>query len=257
MNRLWTRATKIINSDRVACLSFKRHANEALLIRNLQEQTANKFRELFASTFWDMKLVAWLHNTLLEHLNENYKTIYVDSLKILKHKIPNLIDTFYSSKVENKAKPYLNDPLFNTLSHYKLSKLVKKPIFIIVPNGPNQIIQNIPRLKYWHSLFNQMGKVITIPIVAKPTDFIVDILSEIRCAVNEKIHHCKSSFTNRPVVLVGFHHGSLIAAHCALQSTKLVSAIICLGFPLKGLNGVRGVSFSLFNNWLCFSNFYF
>lgn len=87
MNRLWTRATKILYSDRIACLSFKRHANEALLIRNLQEQTANKFRELFASTFWNMKLVVWLHNTLIEHTNESYKTIYVESLKILKHKV--------------------------------------------------------------------------------------------------------------------------------------------------------------------------
>lgn len=87
MNKLWTRANKIVHSDRVARLSFEGNANEVLLKRNLQEQTANKFRELFASTFWDSKLVSWLHNTLLLHLNPNYKPVYLDSLQILKHKV--------------------------------------------------------------------------------------------------------------------------------------------------------------------------
>ena len=87
MNKLWTRANKIIHSDRIARLSFEGQANEVLLKRNLQEQTANKFRELFASTFWDSKLVNWLHNTLLEHLNVNYRPVYFDSLQILKHKV--------------------------------------------------------------------------------------------------------------------------------------------------------------------------
>lgn len=85
-----------------------------------------------------------------------------------------------------------------------------------------------------------MGKVITIPVVAKPSDYVSDILTEIRCLVNEKVHHCRTSFSNRPVILVGFHHGSLIAAHCALQCGRSVCAIVCLGFPLKGINGVRG-----------------
>jgi len=87
MNKLWTRANKIVNSDRIARLSFEGHVNEVLLKRNLQEQTANKFRELFASTFWETKLVHWLHHTLLEYLNPNYKNVYLDSLQILKHKV--------------------------------------------------------------------------------------------------------------------------------------------------------------------------
>lgn len=87
MNKLWTRANKIVYTDRIARLTCDGNVNEVLLKRNLQEQTANKFRELFASTFWDSKLVAWLHATLLEHLNANFKPVYLDSLQILKHKV--------------------------------------------------------------------------------------------------------------------------------------------------------------------------
>ena len=86
MNKLWTRANKIVHTDRIARLTFEGNVNEVLLKRNLQEQTANKFRELFASTYWDSKLVEWLHATLMEHLNENFKPVYIDSLQILKHK---------------------------------------------------------------------------------------------------------------------------------------------------------------------------
>lgn len=240
MNKLWTRANKIAHSDRLARLSFEGHANEVLLKRNLLEQTANKFRELFASTYWEPNLLNWLHNTILEHLNPNYKTVYLDSLQILKHKIPSLIETFYTVKAENKAKPFLNDPLFNTLSHYKLKKLLRKPVFIIIPNGPQMSPHQSVRLKYWHSMFSSMGKVITVPIMAKGNDYIIDILSDIRFSVLDKIRNSKSVFHNRPIILVGFNYGSIFAAHCAFHCQMSICAIICLGFPLKGISGIRG-----------------
>lgn len=118
MNKLMTRAIKIIYSDRCAKLTFEGHVNEVLLKRNQQELTANKFRELFAATFWDMALVTWLHNTLMKYLNPTYQAIYIESLQILSQKIPILIEKFY--KVENKiSKTSITNPLFNTLSHYK------------------------------------------------------------------------------------------------------------------------------------------
>lgn len=118
MIKLMTRATKIIYSDRCAKLTFEGNVNEVLLKRNQQELTATKFRELFAATFWDMKLVTWLHNTLMKYLNPIYQNIYIESLQILSQKIPALIEKFY--KVENKVlKTSSTNPLFNTLSHYK------------------------------------------------------------------------------------------------------------------------------------------
>lgn len=117
----------------------------------------------------------------------------------------------------------------------------RKPIFIIIPNGPNFSVNHSVRMKYWYSMFSSMGKVITIPINTKESDFIIEILADIRYSVNEKVRNSKNVFTNRPIILVGFHYGSIIAAHCALQLQKSICATICLGFPLKGVNGIRGV----------------
>lgn len=118
--KLWTKATKIIYADRISRATFERNNNEMLLTRNLQDQTSNKFRELFSSLFWDKTMISWLHETLLKYLEPVYQTIYLDSLQNLKLKIPSLIDTFYvPSKLDNRNRTYLSDPLFNTLSHYK------------------------------------------------------------------------------------------------------------------------------------------
>lgn len=97
------------------------------------------------------------------------------------------------------------------------------------------------RLKYWHSMFSSMGKVITVPIMAKGNDYIIDILSDIRFSVLDKIRNSKSVFHNRPIILVGFNYGSIFAAHCAFHCQMSICAIICLGFPLKGISGIRGV----------------
>lgn len=104
MNKLWTRANKIISTDRIARLTCEGNVNEVLLKRNLQEQTANKFRELFASVFWDPKLIQWLHSTLLEHSNLNFKPVYLDSLQILKHKV--CVDFYYTWKLLMLCFPF-------------------------------------------------------------------------------------------------------------------------------------------------------
>lgn len=242
MNKLWTKANKILLADRVERLTCEGSVNEVLQKRNLQEWTANKFKELFASMLWDQKLVMWLHSTLLEHLDYNYKPVYLDSLQILKHKIPDLINWFYHEPkaTENKAyKPYLNDPLFNTLSHFKPKKLPRKPIFIIIPNGPPSSHQS-GRLKYWHSMFSSMGKVVTIPVNVKNYDHLPDVVNETRAAVNEKIRNSRSTFASRPLILVGFYYGSITAAFCALNNRHAVCALVCLGFPLKSPIGNRG-----------------
>lgn len=44
----------------------------------------------------------------------------------------------------------------------------------------------------------------------------------------------------RPLLLVGFNQGSLIAIHCALENPGQVAAVICLGFPMTAVNGFRG-----------------
>ena len=97
-------------------------------------------------------------------------------------------------------------------------------------------------MKHWHNLFGSLGKVITINIMTKQYETTLQCLNEIRFAVRDKIKECKATFNEgRPLVLVGFGHSALIAAHCALDNSPNVNATICLGFPLTAINGFRGV----------------
>jgi regulatory NSL complex subunit 3 len=87
MNKLWTKAMKILHSDRLARLSYEGQVNEAILKRNLTDRSANKFRHLFASSAWDLKLVSWLNNTLNEYVGPLFLASYHESMQILRVKV--------------------------------------------------------------------------------------------------------------------------------------------------------------------------
>jgi len=87
MNKLWTKAMKILHSDRLARLSYEGLINETILKRNLIERSANKFRHLFASAGWDLNLLSWLNNTLNEYVGQLFITPYHDSMTILRTKV--------------------------------------------------------------------------------------------------------------------------------------------------------------------------
>ncbi|CAG2103699.1 unnamed protein product, partial [Medioppia subpectinata] len=244
MCKLWSKATKILHSDRLSRLSYDSLPNEVILKKNLQERTTTKFRHLFAATGWDISQISWLNTTLNEYVGPVFLTAYHESLQILRAKIPTLIDKFYvPSKYEtaNRFKQSC-DAIQTMLNSYKPKRINGSPLFLIVPNGP-QIPHQMTsqRMKHWHNLFGSLGKVITISTISRPYESVLDFLSEIRYSVRDKIKECKTTFNEgRPLVLVGFGHSSLVAAHCALDNAANVNATICLGFPLTAINGFRG-----------------
>lgn len=252
MYNLYSGAIGILNSDRLARSSYVNRENELILRRNLTEKTSSKFRYLFAATgSWDLNLLNWLHLTLAENLSNSFLQIYLDAMQHLRQRLPTLVDKFFTPI---KSNPVLSvkiskqivqpDPIQGILNNHKPKRLAHSPLFLIVPNGPQIAHQfTSQRMKHWHSIFGSLGKVITINIPNKNGMRVSGCLKEIRYAVKDKINECKSNFNeNRPLVLVGFGHSSLIAATCALESYNQISATICLGFPLTGINGFRGVS---------------
>lgn len=253
MIKLYSDAISILNSDRLSRLSYVDRENEIFLRKTLIEKTSSKFRYLFAAVGnWDFNLLNWLHLTLADNLPYSFLQTYFEAIQLLRQRLPTLVDKFFTPI---KSNPVLNtkiskqivqpDPIQGILNNYKPKRLAGSPLFLIVPNGPQIAHQfTSQRMKHWHSIFGALGKVITINITQGKNQMRVSqCLKEIRYAVKEKINECKLNFSeNRPLVLVGFGHSSLIAASCALESYSQISATICLGFPLTGINGFRGVS---------------
>ncbi|RWS13535.1 KAT8 regulatory NSL complex subunit 3-like protein [Dinothrombium tinctorium] len=250
MHKLWNKSLKILQSDRLARLSYESLPNEMILKKNLMDRTCNKFRHLFASVSWDFNILCWLHSLLSEHVSGTFLLSYHEAMQILRQKLPSLVDKFYTlAKNEpnfsiTRSKISSTDPILSVLNNHKPKRITGSPLFLIIPNGP-QIphLLTSQRMKHWHNLFGSLGKVITVTINQKPMMRTSDCLLEIRLAVRDKIKECKATFNEgRPLVLVGFGASSLIAAHCALNNAAYVNATICLGFPLTGINGFRGVS---------------
>jgi regulatory NSL complex subunit 3 len=87
MHKIWTQSMKILQSDRLARLSYESLPNEVVLKRNLIERTATKFRHLFASFGWDLSIISWLNNTLNEYVGPIFLNPYHDAMKILRSKV--------------------------------------------------------------------------------------------------------------------------------------------------------------------------
>lgn len=122
-------------------------------------------------------------------------------------------------------------------------RLTSNPIILIVPSSPSVPSQPASaRMDYWKILLSSMGQLINVNIPYRPEQNASEILQVIKASVRDKIRDLKKKKFNefRPLILVGFNHGSLIAVHCALENPGQVSSVICLGFPLSAVNGFRG-----------------
>lgn len=122
-------------------------------------------------------------------------------------------------------------------------RLTSNPLIMLVPSGPSIPSQpHSARMEYWKTLLSSMGQLINVNIPYKPDQNALEILQVIKNSVKDKIRDTRKKKFNelRPLVLVGFNQGSLIAIHCALDNPGQVSTVICLGFPLSSINGFRG-----------------
>lgn len=122
-------------------------------------------------------------------------------------------------------------------------RLASNPLILLVPGGPSIPSQpTSARMEYWKILLSSMGQLINVNIPYRPEQGATEILQVIKASVHDKIRDLRKKKFNelRPLVLVGFNQGAMIAVHCALENPGQVSSIICLGFPVTSINGFRG-----------------
>lgn len=132
----------------MAKLATENLEQEAIQKKINVEGSAKKFRIILSSVAWDVKIIQWLHLTLIEHLSRDYLLCYISILQILQSRVPTLVDRILNTPLTNNKLLILNNQILNYVvgkpwepvlnpNVPAITKAPVTPFIIMVPSGTN------------------------------------------------------------------------------------------------------------------------
>eukprot|EP00090_Calanus_glacialis_P009565 TRINITY_DN17950_c0_g1_i1.p1 TRINITY_DN17950_c0_g1~~TRINITY_DN17950_c0_g1_i1.p1 ORF type:complete len:1086 (-),score=407.11 TRINITY_DN17950_c0_g1_i1:129-3386(-) len=258
--KLFSKIMKVLTQDRLARLALEGGDNEPVLRRIAIDKSCRRARAVLASPpcVWDRAMVQWLHSTLTTHLPSPHLSAWLDILQTLRSKVPHLLDRLLAGPAGHHIDPRARtiaqeglavllrrpwDPAASSLARRRLGRLPGNPILVVAPPGPADPRTMSRRLRLWNNQLGCLGKVIVINMPAPRGEAAVKTLvnhylHQMVSATLGKVREIKNTSGDRPVVLLGWGVGAAIAAHVA--GIEKLGGLICLGFPVSTLAGLRG-----------------
>ncbi|XP_046991127.1 KAT8 regulatory NSL complex subunit 3 [Schistocerca americana] len=246
--RLFSKAVRALNQDRLSRLLCEGSPSEAAKRRIVADTTARRLRQLLASVNWEMRLVQWLHTTLVDTLSNAYLAAYLDALQALKAKVPTLTEGLIGGTSRSGVSDAVNivmkhpwDPVFECINENKPRRLPGNPIMLVVPSHPVLGGSHSPRMRQWESYLSALGTVVTVVLKAGNETAKASLstcLDQMLCAARMKTAQVRAEYPGKPVILVGWNAGAAIACQVALL--EQVQAVVCMGFSVHTVEGKRG-----------------
>ncbi|XP_028414974.1 KAT8 regulatory NSL complex subunit 3-like isoform X2 [Dendronephthya gigantea] len=256
-NVLFDKILKIVSAYRLSWLTYQGSANEPILRRVAVDKATKRVRQILSRIEWEPKLTTWLHSSMVDGLSVPLLTCYLDIVQTLRSKVPTLVDKMIAGGTSNRRvsagatdnltallkRPW--DATVALTSFQRPRKITGTPLLLIVPSGPTTSASgnSTKRSRFWHHHLSHFGKVIPVTMHLSNSGRGVSIgqcLDHMIGAVQAKVLELKNHFPNRPVVLIGWATGALVSFQVSLKES--VCAVVCLGFPLLGVEGIRGES---------------
>lgn len=134
---LFERAERILDLDQLARLAIVGLPNERLRRDAVVEKSMSRLRLALASVHWEPRMTQWFHALIMTHLPQTYMVSYIDMVRLLKSKIPTLVDKMLYDKPLDVPMDYASAILRPTWEPAVIPKtraLPGKSVVVMVPS---------------------------------------------------------------------------------------------------------------------------